>query len=103
VHPRLPLTIASFKHARDVAFASTPFAAGLRNVGVAPMGDEPAKISQMWISSIVSILVLLGAAAEPISAQTTGDQAKQLTDEQIAKALATARCRNGCWSQEPRS
>jgi uncharacterized protein (TIGR02246 family) len=35
-------------------------------------------------------LLLLFGAAQPISAQTTGDQAKQLTDEQIAKALAAA-------------
>jgi uncharacterized protein (TIGR02246 family) len=42
-------------------------------------------VSICWLP----ILGLLGAA-QPISAQTTGDQAKQLTDEEIGKRIAAA-------------
>lgn len=45
MHACLPLTIAALKHARNIAFASTPFAAGLHDA-VAPMGDVPAVVSR---------------------------------------------------------
>ena len=46
MHACLPLTIAAFKHARDVTFARTPFAGRLGDIGVTPMCDKPAMVSR---------------------------------------------------------
>jgi hypothetical protein len=40
-----PLTVRFLKNAGDVALDGTPFAAGLRDVVGAPMGDKPAVVS----------------------------------------------------------
>ena len=43
----------------------------------------------MGVISSVTMLLLLGPV-QPINAQTTGDQAKQMSDEQVGKMLAAA-------------
>src|SRR5262245_6799984 len=43
----------------------------------------------MWAISSATMLLLLGPV-QPINAQTTGDQAKQMRDEQVGKMLAAA-------------
>ena len=43
----------------------------------------------MGAISSVTMLLLLGPV-QPINAQTTGDQAKQMSDEQVGKMLAAA-------------